>query len=355
MNIEQLVRAEFRSVADQVVAPAMPPLEERRRTWPVVVAAAAAAALVIGGLTFVLRDKAADPEPRPIETPKRALLHREAPTIPWIDDHALYVGGEQVPGRWGEVVVAGNAWLARRRDLHVFWGFGTQRHDLGKVGELFGNGAYPLRGHGPFLSRHGGWLVVASDAGTGSSQRVTVVQTSSGRSHEVLVPAPGEVGGITDDGLVLSGSRLIGPGKTSRLLTIPQGWLRTNGADGMVLSQEWRGERIRSWVVELDGSALRRVAEVTDASISPDRQWLLDLAWAKDHDEPTSVPVTDLGTGDHRRMVAPQGWVFAPQLAPGFWEPHGTIVIFVVRPQDREYRTARCAPALGECVLVEES
>ena len=65
--------------------------------------------------------------------------------------------------------------------------------------------------------------------------------------------------------------------------------------------------------------------------------------------------MTAVDDGRPAPVSAPQGWVFAPQLAPGFWEPEGTLVTFVVRPESREYRAVRCAPVSGECVLLEES
>jgi len=115
------------------------------------------------------------------------------------------------------------------------------------------------------------------------------------------------------------------------------------------------------------GSRVRRAVELgpspvgTDASdarppasLSPDWKWLLDLRWAVEQTEPTTVPVTAVDTGSTTSVAAPRGWAFAPRLAPGFWEPAGTLVTWVVKAESREYRLARCAPAVGACVLVEE-
>lgn len=354
MNIEELVRAEFRSVADQVVTPAMPALDEqRRRTWAVVIAAAAAAALVIGGLTVLLRDS--DEEP-PVVPPKRVQISRSAPNIPWLDGEKLYVGGRQVPGRWGELVTGGDTWLARRHDRHVFWGRGGDRHDLGEAGETFGaSGAYPLRGHGPFLSPNGRYLALTTDAG--GARPFRLLDTTTGRARTVRIPVRVDdsgATGVTNEGMILGPLGLVEPGKGSRPLDKQGGRVEGNGAPGFVLHRgEYPAER--TWVVDIEGSTLRRVAEVTHASLSPDHRWLLDLAWADDEREPAAVRATALDTGDSTSIPAPRGWVFAPRLAPGFWEPGDTLVLFVVRPDSRAYRTVRCAPVLAKCVFVEGS
>ena len=96
MSIEELVRAELRSVAEQVEVPPLPSLsslEEPRRSWHVVIAAAAAVALVLGGLAFLLRDQGDQP-PRPIKKPEVVHVQRTAPTIPWVDGDRLFVGGK---------------------------------------------------------------------------------------------------------------------------------------------------------------------------------------------------------------------------------------------------------------------
>jgi hypothetical protein len=123
------------------------------------------------------------------------------------------------------------------------------------------------------------------------------------------------------------------------------------------------------WVVEVVNSHVRRAVELgpaldgpdassaarLPASLSPDWKWLLDLRWADEQEEPATVSMTAVGTGRTTSVAAPKGWAFAPRLAPGFWEPAGTLVTWVVDEDSRAYRLARCAPAAGACVLVEES
>jgi len=364
MSIEELVRAELRSVAEQVAVPSLPPLEESRRSWRVVVVAAAAAVvLVIGGLTFLLRDDAEAPE-RPVEKPKIDRVDRSAPTIPWIDGDRLFVGGRRIPGRWLEVYSGGHTWLARRADRRVFWGRGAQLHELG------GRSEYDLAYAGPYLSPGGRYLAVGFgtamlvDTATGRSTTVPLSTSSPDSSVEEWAA------GVTDAGVVLSTradggsaeSYAIRAGRAPVRLETQGGYLTRTVASGLLL-EDARG---RVWVVDVVGSRVRRVAQVSSdrvaysdagltASLSTDRQWLLDLGWTRDRDEPETLPVTAVDDGRPAPVSAPQGWVFAPQLAPGFWEPEGTLVAFVVRPDSREYRAVRCSPASGECVLLEES
>ena len=363
MTIEELVRAELRSVAEQVAVPSLPPLEEPRRSWRVVVlAAAAAVVLVIGGLTFLLRDDAGPPE-RPVEKPKIDHVDRSAPTIPWVDGNRLFVGGRRIPGRWLEVYSGGRTWLARRADGRVFWGRGAHLHDLGRY-------PFNLAYEGPYLSPGGRYVAV----GYGDA---TLVETETGRSTTVPLSTSSPdssveewAAGVTDAGVVLSTradggsaeSYAIRAGRAPVRLETQGGYLTRTVASGLLL-EDARG---RVWVVDVVGSRVRRVAQVSSdrvaysdagltASLSTDRQWLLDLGWTRDRDEPETLPVTAVDDGRPAPVSAPQGWVFAPQLAPGFWEPEGTLVAFVVRPDSREYRAVRCSPASGECVLLEES
>jgi hypothetical protein len=360
MTIDELVRSELHAVAEQVDVPPMPLLKESRRSWRLVVAAAAAVALVIGGVTYLVRDRA-EPPAHPIEKPKvdarEDHVDSSAPTIPWIDDGRLLVGGRRVPGRWVEVYSGGDTWLARRDDKRVFWGQGTEAHALGRTD-------FPLWYDGPYLSSGGRYVAAGISA-------ATLVDTRTGRSRRVSFPGPeGEswLAGVTDGGVLLTGSDTVGsyairPGRPAVKLPARGGQVvRTN--DSGLLMVDARG---RVWVVDLAGTELRRVAQVltpdatgnrtwgNEASLSIDRRWLLDLGWALDKDEPATLPVTAVEDGSPAPVRAPRGWVFAPQLAPGFWEPAGTLVTFVVRPDSRAYRAVRCAPATGECVLVEES
>lgn len=357
MSIEELVRAELHAVAEQVEVPSLPSLEAPRRSWRVVIVAAAAVVLVIGGVSFALRDRS-DP-PRPIEKPdveQVEQLKSTAPTIPWVDGDRLFVGGRRVPGRWLEVYSAGDTWLARRADGRVVWGRGLQQHALGKS-------HFALPYDGPYLSPNGRY--VAGGIGTG-----TVVDTETGRTTQVPLASPDEsdewVAGVTDDGVVLTtwmnatrhASYARRPGSPPVRLRTQDGYLTRTVPSGLLLNDGHGTD----WVVDVVGTQLHRVARMSSGattstfestSLSADRQWLLDLGWAGDRDEPGTLPITTAGDGSPAPVNAPRGWVFAPQLAPGYWEPEGTLVAFVVRPESREYRAARCAPTSGQCVLVE--
>ena len=355
MTIEELVRDELRSVAEQVPVPPLPTLDDRRRGWRAVVAAAAAVALVIGGLTLLLRREADRPEP-PIDNPKVVHVDSSAPTIPWIDGDRLLVGGREVHGRWLEVSSGGDTWLARRADGRVFWGRGTKAHGMGKY-------IFPLWYDGPYLSPGGRYVAVGYDRGR-------LVDTETGRSRTVSLPGGPEswIAGVTDEGVVISadgdeGNYAVRPGRAPVRLDSQDGQVVRSNDSGLLL----RDGRGGVWVVDVVGTRVRRIAQVITpdadgdadyghaASVSTDRRWLLDLGWAVDRDEPPTLPVAAVVDGSPAPVSAPRGWVFAPQLAPGFWEPEGTLITFVVRPENREYHAARCAPASGECVLLDES
>lgn len=376
MSIEELVRAELRSVADQIVVPSPPSLEGRRRTWPVVVAAAAATALVIAGLAWALRDPAEQP---PVDPPKRIQIDSSAPTIPWLDGEKLYVGGEQVPGRWTELASGGETWVARRHDLHAVWGRGTEQHDLGKVGWFYGSTVEPLGMSGPFVSPGGRYLAYGGDQGSEGRAPLRILDTQTGRS--TAMPARfdrHEIDAVTDAGLLVTSlwpdpegrpavreHYVLGVGKEPvRLEGLGGELLSRTGAPGLMLLDS---DGV-VWVVDLVGSRVRRAVELgpsyndddgwrarPPASLSPDRKWLLDLRWADEQEEPSTVSVSAVDAGRTTSVAAPQGWAFAPRLAPGFWEPAGTLVTWVVEGVSREYRLARCAPAVAACVLVEES
>jgi hypothetical protein len=381
MSIEQLVRAELRSVADQVVVPALPPLAERRRTWPVVVAAAAAMALVVAGLAWALRDHGAPP---PVDPPKRVQIDRSAPTIPWLDGQKLYAGGEQIPGRWREMVSGGETWVGRRDDLHAVWGRGTEQHDLGKVGWFYGGSSVePLGMSGPFVSPGGRYLAYGGDLGEEGRTAVRLLDTRTGRS--VALPdrfGKYDIDAVTDAGLLIT-SLWPDPedpdGRPERrehyALGVDTAPVRLEAFGGEPISRTGApGLMLLDsdgvvWVVEVVNSHVRRAVELgpspdgpdgssgarLPASLSPDWKWLLDLRWADEQEEPATVSVTAVGTGRTTSVAAPKGWAFAPRLAPGFWEPAGTLVTWVVDQDSRAYRLARCAPAAGACVLVEES
>lgn len=377
MSIEELVRAELRSVSDQVVVPPMPSLEERRRSWHVVAAVAAVAALVIGGLMWVRHDRA---EPPPIDPPKRIQIDRSAPTIPWLDGDKLYVDGERIPGRWDELVAGGGTWLARRHDLHAVWGRGTDQHDLGKTGWFFGGSSVveALGMSGPFLSPGGRYVAYGGDGGDRPSDHLRLLDTQTGRS--TALPARfdmHDIDGVTDSGILVTSlwpnpdipegrpavreHYALGVGKAPLRLEAPGGELISHtGAPGLML----RDADGVVWLVDVVGTRFVRVIEVGPfqddtarplSFLSPDQQWLLDLRWAAAGAEPSAVSMTAVASGRTTTVAAPQGWAFAPRLAPGFWEPGGTLITWVVRPEAREYRLARCAPEIDECVLVEES
>ena len=378
MTIEELVRNELRSVAEQVVVPPLPPLDDHRRNWRLVVAAAAVVALVIGGVT-VLLGRGTDRPERPIEKPKVVHVDGSAPTIPWIDGENLYAGGERIPGRWAEMVSGGGIWVARRHDLHAVWGRGTEQHDLGKVGWFFGvSSVEPLGASGPFLSPGGRYVAYGGDQGNMGRSPLRLLDTQTGRS--TALPDrydKHDIDAVTDTGLLLTSiwpdasdpegrpevreHYVLGVGRAPvRLEALGGELLSRTGAPGLML----RDADGVVWVVDLVGSRVRRAVGLgpfqadtgaAATSLSPDRKWLLDLRWAVEQEEPSTVSVTAVDAGRTTSIAAPKGWTFAPRLAPGFWESAGTLVTWVVEGQSRAYRLARCAPAVGKCVLVEDS
>ena len=338
MMIDDLIRTELRGVADAVEVPAMPSLDEglsRRRLVPLV-AAAVVVLLTVAGLWFD-RSERADQSPPPVEQPERTIsetVSTAAPTIPWIDDGRFYVDGRRLPGRWLDVATAGGTWLAQRDDHLVFWGRGPQPHLVGRdrYFRMWELSAIDMSSDGRYV------MHVRRQA-----HSVTLIDTGTGRSRDVAQPDDCCYNGVSESAGI-------------RALT-------SDGAaptEGLVFEDQ----RGRSWVVQRrysgfaayrqDSRGEARYEHRWSVSPSPDRQWILDLEWTTYGDEPAAVPVLTAGSDRVARIEAPPGWRFAPRLAPGFWEPGGTLILFVVTPETRTYGVARCAPALGTCTLVEE-
>lgn len=338
MMIDDLIRTELRGVADTVEIPPMPSLDEERSRWLVPLVAAVVVVLVTAVGVWLDRSDRADHSPPPVERPEQNIsdtVSTAAPTIPWIDDGRFYVDGRRLPGRWLEVATAGGTWLAQRDDHLVFWGRGPQPHLVGsdRYFRMWELSAIDMSGGGRFV------MYVHE-----RSQSVTLIDTETGSSRNVAQPDDCCYNGVSES----AGIRALTPD-------------RAPPTEGLVFEDQ----RGRPWVVQrhysgfaayrrdLRGEA--RYGHVWSVSPSPDRRWILDLEWATYGDEPATLSVRTAGSDRVSRIEAPAGWGFAPRLAPGFWEPGGTLMTFVVTPETRTYRAARCAPALGTCVLVEES
>lgn len=128
MNIEQMLEAEFRTVADGLDVPP-PPITElvregdkvrnRTRVYAAGLVAAAVAVIVTGLALADGNPRAADdhgpsttsPSPSPVVDESVGFLTGDAPTVPYIVDEKLFVDGKRIPGIWEylpETQIGGN-------------------------------------------------------------------------------------------------------------------------------------------------------------------------------------------------------------------------------------------------------
>ena len=335
MTIDDLIRTELRDVADTVEIPPMPSLDEERSRWLVPLVAAVVLVLLTAAGLWLDRSGRADQSPPPVKRPEQTVtaLSTAPPTIPWIDDGRFYVNGRRLPGRWLEVATAGDTWLAQREDHLVFWGRDPQPHLVGRdrYFRMWELSAIDMSGGGRFV------MYVHARSST-----VTLIDTETGRSRTVAQPDDCCYNGVSESAAIRVLTPDLGP---------PTEGLTFEDQQGRPWVVQRRYSRFAARRQDLRRDAVSRQWSV---SPSPDRRWILDLEWARYGDEPATVSVRTAGSDRVSRIEAPAGWRFAPRLAPGYWEPGGTLILFVVTPETRTYRAARCAPDLGACVLVEE-
>ncbi|MDT0344959.1 WD40 repeat domain-containing protein [Streptomyces litchfieldiae] len=313
-DVEEILRREFREVASGLRVPARPPMPQEsvrsQRLWrPLLVAAVT---LIVVGAVAVVSSYRDDGRPRPAtsptERPSVRPLTADAPTVPYVFDSRLYVGGEQLPGSWWTVNQAGGAWVAQRDDDTWWWGTGAEERAI--------SGTVILQ---PRLSPDGKLLAVGTTTQNGG--QVLLIDTQSGETVNTLqIDATGPddpnalgVVAVTEDTKVFleSDSRRLmwlaaaGDETVDLDITAPDQWVRASTTAGLIVFDGAKdGERDASYLAEAsDSGTLRRLRTLPgeDVEVSPSGTWLgYGGAWGG---ESQTVPEITAQTVDGSRQL----------------------------------------------------
>jgi hypothetical protein len=373
VDIEETLNRELREVADGIQVPPRPrlPRETVRptRTWQPLLVAAAVVLLVAGTVAVLVTSRGGEPEPAPSPTPTRidesVTIATTAPTVTYVLDRGLYVGGERVPGDWSQVWAGPKGWIAIRTDGSWWWGWGTDPQELsgerdlppvispdgGYVGEIRTDGGQTVLSG--FETRFGGEGLGAVTIDPGSPEDGTQVRVRA----------------VTDDGMVIAqgGDTAVlwrplvdnetvdltetAPG-IQVLANTPAGLLVTDGSHGAV-----DGTTGAPYLAEVDeDGTLTRVASVPthdDLLVSTEGTWLAFTPPGSTGGEVTSIgsfDVQPVGGSDSTTLAAPDGWGFT--VRAWAWEDDDRLASPVVRDRDGAERMARCSVRAARCVLV---
>ncbi|GAA2145489.1 hypothetical protein GCM10009844_20270 [Nocardioides koreensis] len=372
VDVEEALGRELHEVADGLTVPPMPSLPQEQprspRHWqPLLVAAAVV--LILAGAVVVVASARGGREPQPTPpSPTRTesveRIPRSAPTVPYVLDQHLYVGGAQVPGTWWSVQSGDAGWLALRTDNTWWWGRDAEpmaieaRLDVppvlspdGKyVGEVLAdNGRGTLSGFDTGFNGEGlgGVPIDLGDPQDGSTVRVRAV-TDDGRviaqgTNTAVLWLP-----LVDNSTVdLSETA---PGQQV-LANTPAGLIVNDGAAGAVDATV--GE---PYLAQLsDTGELTRIGPVPnhdDLLVSPGGTWLAWTPAGTTGGEITAIPTLRTQAVDGSRQAtlsAPDGWAF--RVRAWAWEDDDRLVSPVVR--DGAERMARCSVRAARCVLVD--
>jgi hypothetical protein len=376
--LEEMLADELHEVAGAVQVPPLPallPSDEPRprpgRLWqPLLVAAVV---LIVGVVALVLSQQGAS-TPQPAPSPVRpspaqvAKIAVTAPTVPYILDQRLYVGGSPVPGAWSVVQSREGVWLAQQSDGS--WWSGGPGVDTGRIDAQLDQP--------PAISANGRYIAFVDL--TGGHARLTGFDTSpAGEGFgqaPIDLPAtedgtPISVRAVTDEGdVIVQGTRTsllwraLHPGQRSVVD------LTETAADQVVLQGTSAGLVV---VDGADGAVDATSTEPYLAALSPDGRLTagdmlptyddLDISPAGTRlvrapagtlgGEVTSVPTLTaqaVGGRDEVTVAAPAGWGFAN--GTWAWEDDETVVAVLLPDAGAagaEARLVRCGVTLGAC------
>lgn len=289
-DVEEILRREFREVASDLRVPAPPPVPQKpvhsQRLWRLVLVAVVTL-IVVGAVAVVssYRDGGTPrPAAPPTERPSVRPLTAEAPTVPYVFDGRLYVGGERLPGSWWALDQAGRAWVAQRDDGTWWWGTGAETHAI--------SGTVILR---PRLSPDGKLLAVSTTTQEGG--QVLLIDTRSGETVNALqteATGPGDpnalgVVAVTEDTrntqvFLQSDSRRLmwlaaeGDETVDLENTAPDQWVKGSTTAGLIVLDGTReGERDALYLGKASGSGTLdrlRTLPGEDVEVNPSGTWL---------------------------------------------------------------------------------
>lgn len=357
VDIEETLRRELRQVADDLRVPAMPavPREDthRWRTWQPLLAAAAVV-LVLAGVLAVLTTTGGGERPAPAPQPDRPdTIATTAPTVPYVVDQRLTVGGERVPGTWWSVRGTDTGWLALRTDGSWWWGRGAESFELPGLHDV-----------APVISP-GGRYVAQLDA-AGGAGRLSALDTATGQVLGQIPVTRGRRGdgslvtirAVTDDGAVVAQGtqtavlwRPLDGGTVDLTETAPGQDVLSGTVSGLVVSD---GEEF--YLAEVsDAGELIPLVDLPahdDLAVSPGGTWMVWTPFGTTQGDVFEIPTLQVQTvadGEPVTLDAPSGWGF--QTRAWTWEDDGHLIAPVLAAE--EERMARCDVEAARCVLVD--
>lgn len=359
VDIEEILGRELRQVADGVRVPPMPALAEesrRSRSWQLLLVAAVVL-LVVGCAVAIEAISGgsheidpAPPRPTPGQVETDVRIPTTVPATPYVLGQRLYVDGRQVPGEWWLVEHGADAWVAWRSDQTWWWGRGPEASEIGGITE-----------DGPVISPNGRYVGEVLAGGTLNGFETG----ANGEGFGLGVPVdPDErVRAVTDDG------RVIAQGATSAVLWLP--WVDNSTVDltETAPDQQFLASTPAGLVVTDGVDGAPYLAEISDAgvltkvgdlpandslAVSPGGR---SLAWTT----PGTLggEVTEVGSLEAQRVDGsgrvtlrpPTGWGF--RVHAWAWEDDELLVSPVVSDDGSTQRLVRCSIAAARCVLVD--
>lgn len=372
-EIERTLSRELDRVAGSLVVPPMPdlPTATARARWhvaaPMLVAAAVAITVLLTVVTLLTSaepdrgEPSPAPAPAPSTTSDDGSVSSAAPEAPVVVSGALYVGTEQVPGRWDYVRGSGTHWIGLRADGSWWWGYDARPQQL--EGTMYQPPVIsPSAGYlARVLSEDGGAMLVGADTEEGGEGFGGVDLPGAGLDPAVRAVA------VTDAGLVMvagtSFQRLWRPlidGETLDLAqTAPGQVVIGNTGAGLLVNEGdlgavdgTQGEPYLARLAE-DGTLARLGAVPTHDVLEASEQWLAYVPPGTVGGEASAARTLRVQQVDGSAsgvLTPPEGWLF---VAPGFqWESDDRLLALVVTEDGGDEALVRCRPEPASCVRV---
>lgn len=371
-ELEKNLGRELDEVASNLVVPdrpALPATTTGRSRWQVAAPVLLAAAVVVAVLVTAVRlltlagPNREEPAPAPSPTVEdNGSVSRAAPDAPVVVAGALYVGGEQVPGRWLGVQGSGTHWVGQRADGKWWWGYDARPQQL--EGTMYQPPVIsPSAGYlARVLSEEGRAMLVGADTEEGGKGFGGVDLPGAALDPAVRAVA------VTDAALVVvmgtDFQRLWRPlveretvdlaqtapgqvviGNTSAGLIVNEG--EYNATDGT------QGEPYLARLSE-DGTLTRLGAVPTHDVLEASTQWLAYVppgTVGGEASAATDLQVQRVDGSTTGVLTPPEGWLF---VAPGFhWETDDRLLALVVTKDGGDEGLVRCRPDPASCVLID--
>ncbi|MCW2813947.1 MAG: hypothetical protein JWN84_1402 [Nocardioides sp.] len=371
-EIEDTLSRELEQIAGNLVVPPVPglPVTTTRSRWhvaaPALVAAAVVITVLVTALTLLTTGGPDRGEPAPAEPPTTSTTTDDgsvsdaAPEAPVVVSGVLYVGGQQVPGRWTDVRGSGTHWMGQRADDSWWWGYDARPQRL--EGTMYQPPVIsPDAGYvGRVISDGGGAMLVGSDTEEGGEGFGGVDLPGAGLDPAVRAVA------VTDDGLVVVAGtlfqRLWRPFVDEQTIdlaqTEPGQVVIGNTAAGLIVNagdnavDGTQGEPYLARLSE-DGTLTRIAAVPTHDVLEASEQWLAHVPPGTVGGEASAARTLRVQHVDGTAssvLTPPAGWLF---VAPGFrWESDDRLLALVVTEDGGDESLVRCRPDVASCVLV---